>query len=265
MRDNLQTLKAEYKRLHGKLVDTNRARGIVSPEYDSSPETRCRYGTATHEPAKTLARAVLNDLISEPVKPEEEPELHVVMGGPGSGKSAATDEAEKDAHVVLNTVGRSLEEAIRLIEQALAACLEVQWIHVLRDVREAWFNGVLSPARLAHGRITPLRYHVETHLQAIETSLEIVRRYQDDLRVHCQVISVGDSRGEPKRGSPGDYSEAERYLADPSLPRPSKLTVGRFKVSSATVREVSPATIRYALALNRHLDKEEAGVIQGTH
>lgn len=189
----------------GKVLNTDIAREL-SPDYNTSAETRSAHSANVHEPASDLVKAMYAEKLKEPPAEGQANMVLFTAGGTGAGKSTAIEgipEVAKladSAQIIYDNNFNNLASSQNKVEQALAAGKDVHIAYVYRDPTDALVNGAL-PRAMKTGRTVPLQAHAETHLGAFETVGKLQALYKDNPRVTFDVIDNSLGRGNAQLSS----------------------------------------------------------------
>lgn len=190
-----------YIREFGNVVGSDQAKELF-PDYQAN---RTQHSSALHEPSQTIAQAVYDKLISEPVPAGKDPIVVFTAGGTGSGKTTGVDlvapNAKHFAHVIYDSTLAEPALAFRNIDRALATGHDVAIVYTYRPLERAFEHGVL-PRAMADGRTVRIDAHVRTHLRSLQTIQRIQERYATQLpnepRVDVLVVDNSGERSEAK-------------------------------------------------------------------
>lgn len=195
--------KGDYAKLSGtmggKLLSADDAREL-SADYAAGPEARSELSPAVHEPCSAFIKEMFKEKLAEPVPAGEEPLVLFTAGGTGAGKTTSLagnpdlSEMRDAAHIIYDTNMRSLDSAVKKLEQCFKANHAVRVALVDRDPLDAMVNGVLPRAK-TKGRTVPIGSHVETHRDAARVVNELRRKYAGDPRVKFVAIDNNHGKG----------------------------------------------------------------------
>lgn len=205
------TIRA-YREKFGNVANSDLAKELAEGLYDT-PEKRTANSRALHQPSHELARAVFRQLLEEDVQEGKSALAVFTAGGTGSGKSSSIDllpGLRTDANVVYDSTFANKDQALEDVQAALDAGRDVGIVVTLRDIREAFVNGVL-PRAMREGRPVNIDSHIRTHTGAPATVLAIAKQYADDPRVSVMVVENPATGDRVLRGPDLQRLEAVRY------------------------------------------------------
>ncbi len=163
----------------GKIVSGDIAKEL-SPDYMAD---RAR-AAAAHEPASSFAKEYFKRRLEEPATRGQY--VLFTAGGTGAGKTTALSghfaPLAKDAFLIYDGNMNTASSAIKKVDQVLASDRKVKVGLVYRDPVEALVDGALARAerqRALHGtgRVVPMEAHLDTHVGALETVLELRQQF----------------------------------------------------------------------------------------
>jgi len=170
----------------GRICDTDSARKL-STHYQDDP---IAWTDAVHEPASALVKEVFRRRMRFAVRPVtqdgDNPLVTILGGGPGSGKTYATQRLAGTAslaraHTVFDTTLSGLDSARAKIERARSAGAAVLVLYVHCDFRVA-MRRVYERA-LRSGRIVPANVMAACHIAARSTIRVLCRDYDSSEQV----------------------------------------------------------------------------------
>jgi len=182
----------------GKVLSADTAREL-SPDYAND---RSGSSDAVHEPSSALIREMYTRKLAEQ-DPEGKNIVLFTAGGTGAGKSTAVANipAMKDisdnAQMIYDTNLAKPKSAISKIQQALDAGKQVVIGYVHRDPVDALVNGAL-PRAMKMGRTVPLAAHLDTHVNAPDSLLQVAEHFKGNDNVQIRVIDNSLGRGNAK-------------------------------------------------------------------
>lgn len=177
----------EYRSLDsthgGRLVDVDEVRRLC-PEYEASKQGRRMFSEATHEPASVFAKRYLDWLLDEARKRNEGGIVWLIGGGPGSGKSSASQEAlSNDGICVVDKAFSSSTTTRALLERLVSEGWAVRFVFVYRPAHLA-MQGVLKRA-LEKGRVVPAHVVADAHFGAMGTLSDLLTTPVEGVEVFC--------------------------------------------------------------------------------
>lgn len=166
-------LTAWYLRNFGRIINTDCAKlAFIKDGYTpSDPESVAKFHPASSEIVKELIGKMLAGISADDT-------VFFMAGGNGSGKSTFCDgiRAHLGENWVIDATLASLETARNTLEEVFAFEVNVVIIHIIRDPKEAWKNGVLK--RAAHGsHCTPRSVFEFTHKTVIDNVAALEREF----------------------------------------------------------------------------------------
>ena len=181
-------LVAEYRKRFGNVVDADKFKELYKP-YAESDATRESLNRAIHKASSAGKMAVYRQMVQEAPRPGQQPSVTFVAGGPGAGKSTATEipgvKAILDAEqIVVDGPLSNVKVANSMIGAAVDAGKSVSIMYVHRDPVEAWTDGVQRRA----GRKPPLDYHVGSHARGVEAIRTLHRQWGDHPNVQFDIL-----------------------------------------------------------------------------
>ncbi|MBE6377130.1 MAG: hypothetical protein E7050_11825 [Lentisphaerae bacterium] len=154
-----EDLTGWYLRNFGRIINTDCAKmAFIKNGYaPHDPESVAKFHPASSQVVKGLIEVMLGEI---------QPGNTVIFmaGGNGSGKSTFCDGIRPylGENWVIDATLASLETARNTLEEVFAFGVNAVIIHIIRDPKEAWENGVLK--RAAHGsHCTPRKVFEHTH------------------------------------------------------------------------------------------------------
>lgn len=189
-RRNVAAYVQRYLDRFGAWLNADNASELF-PEYSVSPEARQRLFLIVRPSAGVIVEGAFARLLGESVSPERRPIATFTAGGNGAGKSTSVD-LDADGVIVFDSTLSQLAPSLGKIDQALTAGLHVHVRYLFRDPLEAWAEGVLpramDPNSREPGRPVRLAGHVQTHIGARNTAIDLRAHYQCDPRVKFQIF-----------------------------------------------------------------------------
>jgi hypothetical protein len=180
---------ADYRARFDNVVGADQAKELF--EDYQTPAQRTANDLAMHRPASTLARAVFQQLVTEPVPEGRQPYVLFTAGGTGSGKSTSLDhvfgpDLREAAHVVYDSTLSNLEGARKDINMALGNQHDVVVVFTDKDVVDAFESTLERGARM--GRPVTLKTHLQTHRKAVEVFQTLRQEFAGDPYVQLFVV-----------------------------------------------------------------------------
>ena len=191
--EDLNGVLQRYQEKYGTNFDLDDAREMFA-DYNQSPETRSRYGSAVHNPSGRIIDELFERKLAEPVLPGTNPRAVFTAGGSGSGKSSARglSRAMDDADFVFDSTMANHEFSREAIQRTLDSGRDVNVSYVYRDPVDAFINGVI-PRAAESGRIVPIEVFTNIHQKVGPSVRKIADEFGDDPRFSMDVVD--NSRG----------------------------------------------------------------------
>lgn len=196
--ENPDAMIEEYTKRFGKELNTDNAREL-SPDYSKNNDSRSQFSPAVHEPASALVKEIYKRQLQVP-DPKGENIVLFTAGGTGSGKTSGIHDIpeltniQDEAQIVYDTNLNNFSSAKEKIDMALAAGKRIVLAYVHRDPVDAFENGAL-PRAMRQGRTVPVGTHIETHVGAPSTLLQLAQEYKDNPNVDINVVNNSLGRG----------------------------------------------------------------------
>lgn len=151
---------ADYEKQHGKIYNPDDFRPFVHDEKTFGPYDGTKAANV-HEPVSEISNYIKNKRIGE-VNPGEA--VMWTSGGPGSGKTTAIKAVNQDIYnkikfgydSVLGNPSKASKDINNVLEKGGKNFIP----HVVRDVEDAWMNGVVARA-ISKGRTVPLKVFLD--------------------------------------------------------------------------------------------------------
>lgn len=197
------SLRDEYLNKFGNEVNTDLARELfadVGYNESNSPEFQ--------NAASGLRDMVFNHLI-DTKQGQGNNTVLITAGGSGSGKSTALENAlpDRESYPAIFDTTLANKSMEKKIETILDKGYSVRIAFVMRDIVDAWENGVLRRKRTVGEN-----YHIDAHMQAKERVLNLMEKYKDDSRVDIQVIDNTNGKENIKvSDNPIDFLKSFNY------------------------------------------------------
>lgn len=178
---------SEYRQKYGNFVSTDEFRDFFQPAGYNGLNSHIY-----HEPAAAL-RTVYQRSIFNEAKANGRPDVMILAGGPGAGKSTYIKNHIDPQQFggIIDAVLADYDKATALVRQIISEGLRPRIAYVLRDPVEAWTNGVI-PRMMMRNRAVPLDYHMRAH----EGSLKSVLRLQQEFGDTVQFIFLENATGQ---------------------------------------------------------------------
>jgi 2'-5' RNA ligase len=183
-------------------INTDNAREL-SDDYSASNEGRTAYARAVHEPSSWVSKKVFEQALKEPAPDGLANDVVFTGGGTGAGKSVSAEHFDPDTppQIIYDTNLNNFESAKAKFDQALAAGKKVKEYFVDRGILPSFESMLHRATRM--GRPVPIENHIETHMGAAKTTLELIDHYKDDPRVTIRIVdNNGSSPADSKIVSP---------------------------------------------------------------
>lgn len=179
-------------------INTDNAREL-SDDYGASNEGRTAYSRAVHEPSSWVAKKVYEESLKEPAPEGMSNSVLFTGGGTGAGKSVTVGHIDPDnpPQIIYDTNLNNTKSAKSKIDQALDAGKKVDIFYVHRGIEPAFESMMHRAMRM--GRPVPIENHIETHVGAPKTLLDLEAAYKDNRDVNIKVIdNTGSSPADAK-------------------------------------------------------------------
>lgn len=201
-----------YIKQFGNEVNTDNARELF-PAYQADRTT----SADVHEPASDIAKAAYEKLLTDN-KGEGNNTVLFTAGGTGAGKTSAIRTAGMETEkypVIYDTNSNKLESATSKIEDALKNGYNVKMMYVHNDIETSLNNALERAERMTEekgsGRTVPLKEHLNTHLGAPSSFVELAKKYADDPRVEFGAIDNEKNLAKGFVDNPVDFVESKVY------------------------------------------------------
>lgn len=158
-------------------------------------------GTNTLDYSKAggnLAKLAYNRLLTDHINDGNKTVLFSA-GGTGSGKSTAVRDEASDYAVRFDSTMSDYKRAEGNIKKALDKGYAVDINYVYRDPIEAYTNGVLRRYIDGEARTVPIKAHINSHIIARETVLNLAKEFKDNPNVHINIYDNNGALGEAKQ------------------------------------------------------------------
>ena len=168
-----EDLTGWYLRNFGRIINTDCAKmAFIADGYiPSDPESVAKFHPAASQVVKGLIEVMLGEI--QPVNT-----VIFMAGGNGSGKSTFCDgiRAYLGSDWVIDATLASLDAARNTMEEVFASGANAVIIHIIREPKEAWENGVVK--RAAHGsHCTPRNVFEHTHKVVADNVATLEREF----------------------------------------------------------------------------------------
>lgn len=160
-----------YRKEFGNTFNADDAMELFA-EYAASPESRAKYGTATHGAARWVRDRAFEQALSDPESQE-----HVIFtsGGSASGKSTGAVGIGDEPALIYDSTLSNLNGSEAIIEMALRCGKQVIIAFIRRPLEES-FTANLARAmsvQTGGGRTTSIVSMISTHKGADETLMAL--------------------------------------------------------------------------------------------
>lgn len=176
---------SDYEKQFGKIYNPDDFRSLVHDEKLFGPYEGTK-AQNVHEPVSEISNYIKNKRISE-VKPGDA--VMWTSGGPGSGKTTAikavNPTAFNDVKFGYDSVLGNPTKAAKDINAVLKNGGENFIPHVVRDVEDAWMNGVVARA-ISKGRTVPLKIFLDGTEKANKAIKTLYSEFADNPRVRIE-------------------------------------------------------------------------------
>jgi len=176
---NKDKLKTQYLK-----ENTKKGTIVLDSDIAKTYYKKLGYNNANASDFQEPASLLTNTLYKESVEKlkNQGKTVFLTAGGPGSGKSTAIEKSLGDigADLIYDSSMSNLGGSIKRIELALENGLEPTVAVVLRDPKEAWFNGVLSRTK-AGKRHVNLKTFMDLTYGSINTIQKLSKKYGDKI------------------------------------------------------------------------------------
>lgn len=171
-----EDLTGWYLRNFGRIINTDCAKmAFIKDGYvPSDPESVAKF----HQQAAKLTETLIREMIYGTKYIRRGDTVIFMAGGNGSGKSTFCDgiRAYLGSDWVIDATLASLETARNTVEEVLASGANAVIIHIIREPKEAWENGVMK--RAAHGsHCTPRQVFEYTHKVVADNVATLEREF----------------------------------------------------------------------------------------
>lgn len=198
---DFDSLVQEYSKLKdtngGTVLSTDSAREL-SPAYLADRSK----SAAVQDAASNFVEKLFREKLANPTPPGFEPEVLILGGGAGSGKSTGRKmlQTESMPELVYDTTISNWNSAVDKVEAALGADRRVILAFTARDPLEA-FRAALSRAsreerEFGSGRTVPLTVFVKQHPESRSNIDRLAERYADNPNV--ELIGIDNTHGPGK-------------------------------------------------------------------
>lgn len=174
-------LADKYIEYYGNTVNTDDARELF-PSYQADRTT----SADVHENASAVAKAAYQKLL-ETKQGEGNNTVLFTAGGTGAGKSTAVRSLGNpdDFPIIYDTNMNKAGSAVQKIDQALEHGYNVELNLIHNDIKTSLQNALNRAERmredLGSGRTVPLEEHINTHVGAPTTYLQLAEKYTPEV------------------------------------------------------------------------------------
>lgn len=183
---NKDQIVKEYEKLNGNVLNTDDFREAFRADGYNGFNA-----PSVHEPASELNNYLFKKRI-EQAKPGDTATW--TIGGAGSGKTTAVKGLldTKNDLFVFDSIFGNFEKGIKRVDMAVKKGVRVKMAYVLRDIDDAWFNGVVSRA-IRKDRTVPLKVFLDGTENAQKSAISMSKsRYKDDIIFIDNTLGLGN-------------------------------------------------------------------------
>ena len=191
---DLPQVEKEYLKRYGNVVSSDCVKELSADYMKNS----LHLSVAVHQPSSAFSKHIFKKALASPPAKGKFKGVLFVSGGSGAGKTSGLNNVKdlktikNKADIVYDTILTDFDKLKKNVNEVINSGRKVIITHIYRDIEEAFFNGVI-PRMREEKRVVPLYIHVNAHINANKTILDIHQEFSENKKV--KIKFVDNSRG----------------------------------------------------------------------